>query len=250
MIPLYAKRLIEDRKKVGEPTPPIESVNLLALMFRRIKEDMNLTSYNMSSMMPKYLKDPRLNIKQTSKARSSEQSNLKRGLSNPGMTVKNFTKALRVIRPKLTRFVLRLQKNNGDVDEFVTEYTEDKLFSHFDNLTQPDNRNFLNELWAAIYQRAKLTEGKWRELVTQHLDDPNNGYDDGRNTKSSERSNLKRGLACPNMTIQNFTKALRVLNPPRIELQIEFEFEDGDWLVHMVEMEGSQLANSPFDEED
>lgn len=234
----------------GEPEQSYEHVNLLALLFRQMKADLFLSSRKMAALMPHYLKDPRCQIKQTSKARSSEQSNLKRGLAHPGMTVKNFTKSLRVIRPKKIVFSITLEMRDGTKPEYFVNYDQDKLFSFFHNREAPNNHNFLRELWDMIYESFGFTEASWKKAVTEYLDNPINGYDDRRNIKSSERSNLRRGLLCSNMTIENFTKALRIIDPAKIMFTMELQLDSDAWTQHTVTMEGSSLALSPFDEED
>lgn len=234
----------------GEPEQSYEHVNLLALLFRQMKADLFLSSRKMATLMPHYLKDPRCQIKQTSKARSSEQSNLKRGLAHPGMTVKNFTKSLRVIRPKQVIFRLELEMRTGIQLTYDVSYDQDKLFSFFHNREAPDNHNFLRILWDMIYDSFGYTEATWKKAVTEYLDNPINGYDDRRNIKSSERSNLRRGLLCSNMTIENFTKALRIIDPAKISLTLELQLDSDAWTKHTVTMDGASLAFSPFDEED
>lgn len=248
-IPLRFRNVTKP-EPAGEPEQTYEHVNLLALMFRQIKSDLFLSSRLWTSLMNVYLKDPRSQVKQTSKARSSEQSNLKRGLTHPGMTVKNFTKALRVIRPKEVKFKVLLEFHDEAVLEARVTYDQDKLFSSFNNKENPDNHNFLRMIWDHIYFILEHTESSWKKAVTEYLDNPANGYDDRRNIKSSERSNLRRGLACANMTIENFTKALRVLDPARIVFEMELQVDSGAWTKHTVMMEGSSLAHSPFDEDD
>lgn len=248
-IPLRFRRLTQP-EPAGEPEQVYEQVNLLALLFRQAKADLFISSRLWSTLMSTYLKDPRSQIKQTSKSRSSEQSNLKRGLTHPGMTVKNFTKGLRVVRPKQIIFRLELEMRNGVQVTYDIGYSQDKLFSVFHNRDQPDNHNFLRTLWDMIYDSFGYTEASWKKAVTDYLDNPANGYDERRNIKSSERSNLRRGLLCSNMTIENFTKALRVIDPATITLTMELRLDSDAWSKHTVMMEGASLALSPFDEED
>lgn len=200
--------------------------------------------------MPFYLKDPRCRVKQTSKSRSSEQSNLKRGLAHPGMTVKNFTKGLRVIRPLQINFKLDLEMRDGKTRSYQVNYDQDKLFSYFHNREAPDNHNFLRMLWDLIYQSFGYTEATWKKAVTRYLDNPSNNYDGRKNIKSSERSNLQRGLSCANMTIENFTKGLRIIDPAKITITLELEVNQDAWKVFSGVMDGASLAHSPFDEED
>lgn len=241
---------VHNPEPAGEPERDYDQVNLLALLYRRMKNELFLIPRRMSSMLVVYLKDPRSGIKQTSKARSSEQSNLKRGLSRPGMTVKNFTKALRVIRPLSIKFTFELELPNDVKIKSVVTYSQDKLFSVFNNKTQSFNYNFLREIWDHVYLLMDFTDATWKQAVTRHLDKPESGYADKRNLKSSERSNLKRGLECANMTIENFTKALLIIEPVMIRLKVDLQLDDESHSTHMAEMEGTSFANSIFDEED
>lgn len=248
-IPLRFRRLTRP-EPAGEPEKDYEQVNLLSLLFRRTQRDLFLSSRLWSSLMSAYLKDPRSQIKQTSKARSSEQSNVKRGLAHPGMTVKNFTKGLRVIRPLQINFRLILELRDEVTVRSTVHYDQDKLFSVFNNKEAPDNHNFLRDLWDNVYNVLGFSEATWKISVTKYLDNPINGYDGRRNIKSSERSNLRRGLACPNMTIENFTKAIRVLDPNKITLEMDLQLDSGKWSSHSAVMEGTSFAKSIFDEED
>lgn len=247
-IPLRLRHLIKP-KPAGEPEREYGNINLLALLYRETKHQLFLSASKMAGLMIVYLKDPRCQIKQTSKARSSEQSNLKRGLSTPGMTVKNFTKGIRVIRPLHVKFSLALEFRDGRLEEFFVSYTQDKLFSVFNNKEGNDNHNFLRSLWDQIFERLEFTDETWKKAVGDYLDDPVNGYEDKKNVRSSERSNLRRGLNCPNMTIENFTKALRVINPTMTTLGMELQHESEAWSRHEAKMRGSSLASSPFEKE-
>lgn len=248
-IPLRVSFLVRP-ELAGEPEKDYGQVNLLSLLYRQIKAELFINSKKMNDLMKVYLKDPRNQIKQTSKARSSEQSNVKRGLAHPGMTVKNFTKGLRVIRPLQVKFKLLLELRDEVTVRATANYDQDKLFSVFSNKEAPDNHNFLRELWDNVYAVLGFSEASWKVAVTKYLDNPMNGYDERKNIKSSERSNLRRGLACPNMTIENFTKAIRVLDPAMISLEMSIQLDSGAWASTTAVMEGSSFAQSVFDEED
>lgn len=247
-IPLKFHHDLKIKKPAGEPILDYDKMNLLTLLWRTINHQLFMESKGDSARMIVYLKDPRSGIKQTSKARSSEQSNLKRGLASSGMTVKNFTKGLRTIRPSEIIFKLTLEMSDGRVEHFECRYDDDKLFSNFSNKSSPNNFNFLRILWDQIYERFGFDEESWRCALTKFLNDPKNGFDDSKtNVKSSERSNLRRGLCCPNMTIENFTKALLAVDPVITTFGVYIHHERLTY--HEIKMRNSSLAASPFDKE-
>ena len=251
-IPVHLVKQLEAQRKELEKEEfdnvDLEHTNLLALLFRVTKQLVVVTSKQWTDWLRGYVRDPRVGVKQTSKARSSEESNLRRGLTNPGMTVKNFTRALRVFRPRHITFTLYMKLRNWTDKSYTVEYTEDKLFSRFHNKDCPDNHNFLRMLWDKIYADLGFTEEGWKKMVTDHLDQIN--PEDKQNLKSSERSNLRRGLSCANMTIRIFTKALCVINPEEITLEMSMQLLSGSRTTTRAVMEGNSLLSSPFDEDD
>lgn len=214
-------------------------LNLTALMFRRIKGDLNINSVLWSSRMNLYLKDPRNEIVQTSRGRSSERSNLTRALTHSEMTITNFMKAMRVLRPLNLKFIFMLEHQNNERSVHVEEMTEEDLYTHYHNDRYPGRFNVLSRLFKQMKDKLVPDEDEWNEKFKQYLDDPVNGFLGTK--RGSERGNLNRGLSNPNMSIKNFTKGLKVINPSRIYFTLELEFMKDQTTVHEVVMDGNHL---------
>lgn len=234
----------------------LSGMNILALMFRQIKGDLNISSRTWSLMMNNYLKDPRNEVLQTSRGRSSERSNLNRGLANPGLTFKNFMKGLRLLGPQKVTLKLDLEFNNGvNVARSVT-LDEEQLYLPFHNEKYPDRQNFLATMFRDIKNALNINEEEWRKLMTAYLSNPLNGFvevsegEDGvvhKTTngpkRSSERSNLTRGLSNPDMSIKVFTKGLKVLNPKQIYFKVRLEYSGGRSTSHLIHVAGNALVD-------
>lgn len=215
-------------------------LNLMALMFRRIKSNLNMNPALWSNRMNLYLKDPRNEVLQTSRGRSSERSNLNRGLTHPEMTTKNFIKALRVFHPKHVRFIFMLEDMEGQLHVFSEDIDEVDLYLPYHNVKYPERRNVLSRLFSEIRKEMVPDENDWAQRFKNYLEDPVNGFASGAK-RSSERGNLNRGLSNPNMSIKNFTKGLKVINPKRIYFTVELHFSETQQSVHEVMMDGNHL---------
>lgn len=238
-----------------EDDADLSGLNILALMFRKIKGDLNISQRVWSTMMTRYLKDPRNEVTQTSRGRSSERSNLNRALAAPGMTFKNFVKGLRLLDPLEVQLLLELDFPDGSRYFHKTTINQEALYMHFHNERYPDRQNVLATMFRAIKNTMGIGEEKWRELMQAYLDNPMNGFVEYHETKegvvtkvtdgskrSSERSNLTRGLGNPDMTIRVFTKGLKVINPANIKLTTRLEFVNGRHSTHTVSVLGSALV--------
>jgi hypothetical protein len=238
-----------------EDDTDVSGLNILALMFRKIKGDLNISSRVWSTMMTRYLKDPRNEVTQTSRGRSSERSNLTRALGAPGMTFKNFVKGIRLLDPKEVQLILELEFPDETRVRHTTTINQEALYMHFHNEKYPERQNVLATMFRAVKNVMGIGEEKWRELMQAYLDNPANGFvelyeaESGVKTKvtdsgkrSSERSNLTRGLGNPDMTIRVFTKGLKVLNPTNIHLTTKLDFGNGRTSSHTVSVVGSALV--------
>lgn len=214
-------------------------LNLTALMFRRIKGDLNVNSVLWSSRMNLYLKDSRNDIVQTSRGRSSERSNLTRGLTRSEMTFTNFIKGLRVLRPMHLKFIFLLEHKNGSHSVHVEEMTEEDLYTHYHNERYPGRYNVLSKLFKNMRDTLIVNEDDWNTKFKNYLDDPVNGFSGTK--RGSERGNLNRGLGNPNMSIKNFTKGLKVIDPARIYFTLELTFMKDQTTIHEVVMDGNHL---------
>ena len=233
----------------------ISGMNILALMFRQIKGDLNISSRSWSLLMNQYLKDPRNEVLQTSRGRSSERSNLNRGLTNPGLTFKNFMKGLRLLAPQKVTMKLDLEFDNEVTVSTSVNIDEEMLYMPFHNEKYPDRQNFLATMFRNIKNTLEINDEQWRKLMSAYLNNPLNGFVETKELKggakssvvnggkrSSERSNLTRGLSNPDMSIKVFTKGLKVLNPKQIYFKVRLEYSGGRSSPHFIRVAGNALV--------
>ncbi|QDB71199.1 hypothetical protein CPT_Moabite_169 [Serratia phage Moabite] len=225
-------------------------MNLLALMFRKVKGDLAINSAMWSNLMNRYLKDPRNEVTQTSRGRSSERSNLNRGLTHPEMSIKVFIKGLRVLNPKHLKFTILLVHLDGSKTSHKVEMDPEDLYQHYHNEKYPTRLNVLHQLFLDIRKTVTPTEEDWNRAMKSYLEDPGNDFDDKNKLRSSERSNVNRGLNNPDMSSKIFTKGLKVINPAQIYFTLELEFPGEQITHHEVRMEGNHLYIAGGDEQD
>lgn len=233
-------RLAEElrRNQVNEQTGPM---NLLSLMFRQVRSDLNISSLFWANRMTQYLKDPRNAVLQTSRGKSSERSNLNRGLIQPEMTILNFVRGLRVIRPINVKFMLMIEHRDGTKSAHSEEMDENDLYTEYHNEKYPTRLNVLHRLFLDIQKYSIKNEDDWNEKIKRYLDDPANGFMETGRNQSSERSNLNRGLKNPDMSIKIFTKGLKVVDPVRVYFTLELTFHPEHVTLHEVRMDGRFL---------
>lgn len=238
----------------GETFDASEQLNMLAKMFRAVEKSSHVKPDGRKKLMDYYTKNPKSGIKQVFRARSSEQSNLNRALTKPGMTVMVFTRGLRVYNPDTVEFILALKffdKTTGEytTTEHVVTYDNDDLFTPYSNSKNPGRKNFLAQFWDDIQRVHPYTTDEWRAAVSRYLESPYNDLKSRGVTRSSERSNLNRGLSYPNMSIRTFTKALRVMEVVSVEFTANLHFGASVYRPTII-MDTGQLRFSPFDDEE
>lgn len=239
-------RLAEElrRNRVNEYTGPM---NLLSLLFREVKNGLSISSTFWNIRLSQYVKDPRNEVVQTSRGKSTERSNLNRELAKQEMTLHNFIRGMRVIRPKELKFILLLEHRDGTRTSHVDIVDEEDLYTHYHNEKYPTRFNVLHRLWTDIRRQVIKDEDDWNNRVNAYVNEPINGFIQ-RNRQSTERSNLNRGIRNPDMSIKVFTKALKVIDPLRLYLTLELTFPDGVITLHEVRMDGRFLTTSDDDE--
>lgn len=228
------------RNQVNEHTGPM---NLLSLMFREIRNDLVITPMYWDIRLSQYLKDPRNGVVQTSRGKSTERSNLNRELARQEMTMHNFIRGMRVLRPIHLKFIIMLEHRDGRRTTHVDEIDEIELYTEFHNKNFPDRLNVLHRLFVDIRKASVQDESEWEKKVNAYVNDPMNGFIE-RNRQSTEKSNLNRGIKNPDMSIKVFTKAMKVIDPQCIYFTLELTFPDDKITLHEVRMDGRFLTTS------
>lgn len=85
----------------------------------------------------------------------------------------------------------------------------------------PEAHNAPARLFRTILYDLKIDRMTWDRLMRDFLTNPRSGVGQTPAKRSSERSNLNRALARPKVTWRKFRQALQVLNPKRIEYELE-----------------------------
>lgn len=210
------------------------SANLLSLLFRRINEDLTIDAKGWSRLLERYLSNELTvhRIPQNSRGRSSERSNLTKGLSAPGMTLQNFMRGLQVINPHFVEWSFTLTFADREVTT-VVELDRTALFQDYHNVKYPGRLNPLALAWRDLRKKCiPLSDKKlWRERFNQYLADPENGVirtdDSTPGARNSERGNLTKALENPDMSIKVFTKGIRIINPQSIRTTIKLMMRPG-----------------------
>lgn len=102
------ERMLSSNTKLVE-----EATGALSRLFRQILLDVNMGKMLWSSLMDRYLKDPRNRINQTPKDISSTRGNLAKELVRPDMTWKVFNKAVRFLNPRSVKVSVTIEWHRG-----------------------------------------------------------------------------------------------------------------------------------------
>lgn len=227
----------------------MSSANLLALLFRRINGDLSIDAKGWSRLMERYLTNERNHhrIPQTSRGRSSERSNLSKGLSVPGMTLLHFMRGLQVINPHSIEWAFTLTTEKGEVSTKI-DIDQDMLFQDYHNTNYPDRLNPLALAWRSLRAQCLPDKEHWRKAFNAYLANPENGViltggADGQGRRNSERGNLTKALDNADMTIKVFSKGIRIINPQSIRSDIRLIMRPGGRVTeHSVTVITNQLS--------
>lgn len=104
-------RMLEDPNKEIHKT--YGAHGLLSKLFRVMLKDMKVTGYRFSLLMEKYLNDPKNNVPNNLKERTSNRGNTNKELSNPRMSWKVFAKAMSFLRLRGFRLTIEAWHPDG-----------------------------------------------------------------------------------------------------------------------------------------
>ena len=99
-----------------------------------------------------------------------------------------------------------------------------------------ESKGLLTYLFRHILFDLMIDEKKWNRLMKAYLDNPQNRISKRGNKRSSARGNLNKQLVKRNMTIKNFERGLRLLNPKRVifKLNLVFNFIKTPYLLVLI----------------
>lgn len=206
----------------------------MSLLFRRINEDLTIDAKGWATLLERYLANPlnHYRIPQNSRGRSSERSNISKGLSVPGMTLLHFMRGLQVINPYAVEWRFTLEMAEGNVETLVT-LDREALFQEYHNTKYPDRLNPLTLAWRDLRAKAIPSKEAWRKAFNSYLANPENGVvltnnpDGSGGRRNSERGNLTKALQNADMTIKVFSKGIRIINPISITTDIKLIMRQG-----------------------
>lgn len=78
----------------------------------------------------------------------------------------------------------------------------------------------------------RLGATELNRLITNYLDDDANGIPPNGNVRSSERGNIIKALAGEAMSWKTFMKALQILSPVEMELNLKLTWKNGRVTSH------------------
>lgn len=202
------------------------------MLFRRINEDLTIDAKGWSRLLERYLGNELTvhRIPQNSRGRSSERSNLTKGLTVPGMTLQNFMRGLQVINPHHVEWSFTLTFADHEVTT-VVPIDQQALFQDYHNVKYPDRVNPLALAWRDLRKQCIPNKTVWRERFNEYLANPENGVirtdDASPGSRNSERGNLTKALDNPDMSIKVFTKGIRIINPQSIRTTLRLMMRPG-----------------------
>jgi len=82
----------------------------------------------------------------------------------------------------------------------------------------------LSKLWRVILRDRDVSPSLWTRLMTNYLNDPKNNIPSEGKKRSSDRNNLNKELARPDMSWNVFYKGIMLLAPMRIKVDITLVF--------------------------
>jgi hypothetical protein len=134
-------------------------------------------------------------------------------------------------------------------EEKIDEYSnrELKRILQYESKCINEAENLLTYLFRRILIDLMITEQKWNQLMKNYLDNPHHRISKSGIKRSSARGNLNKQLIKNDMTIKNFERGLRLLNPRRIIFKLILNFSD-DLSEHWVGYEGNKVLNYPISE--
>lgn len=236
--PLRARLRLANRIN---PNQPIGGSNLLALVFRKIRNDLSIVPKDWAHMMNVYTKNPLNEVPQTSRGRSSEASNLQRGLSVPDLSIQNFLKGIRVIAPESMGLKVTAEFEDGRVVTSSYFLDKDKLYLNYHNEKYPNRPNPFTIMFDDIRnQLGYNVEPVWNQLMDEYICRSVHTLE----KRSSERSYLQRALGNPAMTFKVWMKGMMIMKPMAISLEVDLGWSWGNNTTHRVRMEGLMLERN------
>lgn len=123
----------------------------------------------------------------------------------------------------------------------------------FDILSSPTKeeenaRGILAKLFRQILADTATSGTKFHHLMTNYLNNPFNGFSHDRKRKSSERSNLMKELARPNMTFKVFVKGIQFLAPVEAVFEVKLKWRDNRTTIHSIPLRVMDLKDSELDD--
>lgn len=103
-----------------------------------------------------------------------------------------------------------------------------------DDKREGESKNILTKLFRRILKDRGITPSRWSQLMNRYLNDPANKIPLEGKKRSSDRNNLNKELARPNMSLNVFMKGLRLLNPVRARITLDLEWHFGITTQHVV----------------
>ena len=226
--------LLDQNKMVYSAT------GILSKLFRLLLKDLNITPSHWNKLLNAYLDNPKNQVPPDSKSRSTARGNLRKELKKPDMTVWNFIKAIRFLNPlsfTLTihcywpdqtqtqyEVVFELYEHDQDTEseDGPTQEPDDETPDIQEILRDPNKKideaqSTLSRIFRTMLKDRQIRPEALNKLLKQYLNDPLNRIPKTGEARSQARGNLIKELKKPDMTIRNFEKGIKFLNPTQVE---------------------------------
>lgn len=95
-------------------------------------------------------------------------------------------------------------------------------------------RGLLTGLWRQILYDRQISGGLWSTLMTQYLNDPQNGVPSEGKKRSSDRNNLNKELSRQDITWNVLFKGIKLLGAVRIKLDLTMTYPSGREWTHTI----------------
>jgi len=104
-----------------------------------------------------------------------------------------------------------------------------------------DATGVLGKLFSVICRDLGVTESLMNDRIQQYINNPVNGVPADNKARSSERGNIMKDLAAPDMTWKKFLKFLRIMTPKHVRFEVHLGWRNNLETVHSLRVDMAHL---------
>lgn len=208
--------------------------NILSYLFKKVCIELNINNVTWHRLLDNYVNNPLFlkiegmtvkNEQREIKRRASLRSNLDTSLTSHNMTIDNFVKGIRMLKPdtSILRVEIELPKKH------VVKEASQRIISTSVNLPiyaqETSHGAILATMLKELHDGISPNKEETKLLTELFLTDPCNGISEDKKLKSSASSNLIRSLTSDRLTWTNFQRCLYYLRPFRIKVSLDLSWK-------------------------